>query len=1087
MTNHKQEQELIDRLVRHDSLPPDVAPTTNSPAESSSAEYHKFSDTRDFLDHLNHFARNTAFPDGNDMRCSAVPAAEQDSNAAHANEPFLPRSIGRFEVIDQIGIGGFGIVIHAYDPKLDREVAIKILRPESLLIESNRLRFEREAQLAANLNHPGIVPVFETGIDGPIRFIVFGFVPGIDLATWLSTLEQALPIRVVTSLLEHITDAVAHAHRHGILHRDLKPGNLLIHQTSDAPVAPSDLAAHVIVADFGLAIELDGASRLTGTGAMVGTPVYTAPELFTGNKQPSPASDVYALGIILYELLAGRPPFMADSNLKLLRSIAEEQPARFRHLGNASNQNRPRVSRDLEAICFKCLQKNPLLRYPSAVELHEDLLRLRRGQPVQARPVTAISELWRWATGNPFVATLLSTIAVLLLLLVTGSVWTAFKLNHKNNHLEHVYFESLINEIQLHRRSQLAGRKTRALDAARSALPILRNEDPREIRLRNEVMASIQLSDIERVSRFPVPEFDLTHPERISFNPSLKQAALAQDNQVLVLDLITGDRFTLDSPGSPRKVLFVDEERLLVMLEHDNSQWELSCASIATRVFSSIGKYDCPVEIAPSSNGSFLVWDGRVRVFDRDSKPLHQWELHHRELDGIKLSPSGKKLAAWHGNVVEVWDVNKDNAAGPIHRFEHRFNPSLEITSVSWSHDESTIASTTSAFSTHLWSLAWGESRHQELAGHNGWVYRAFFDRHRPALITSSSDATSRFWNHENGQLQLVSDGMIVATNASADRFAGINQNEILIWRISPVKFRKSWVLDETCGCLLSGYSGDSSSDSRKVLIADADQFVLLDGKTRDALSVVPGGENLDVAFSGDGQVGFGLSAHRLVKWNDSGKRTTLLKDYPQEFVSGALSVNSDGTKVVLATQQQQFVFDCLSQTFQSSLTKSIRFGFSRFHPTQSILAIPEENGVSLLDTSMNKTTGFLPNVQSPIRFSPDGSILIGQCDGSLVATWLDRPLQATIWNSKSSLEKVGVAFSADGKLLAVSGLDKHLKLFQVHTTGIKHVLDIPCGTRQTWVTFVENRLICGDPEQYVIEFQLGEIRTELSKFGLDW
>jgi formylglycine-generating enzyme required for sulfatase activity len=305
----------------------------------------------------------------------------------------LPECIGRFRIRAHVGDGAFGRVYLAYDPVLERHVALKVaLHPE----KSVEL-FRSDARMAANLQHPNIAVVFDSGHDGPYRYIARAFVCGTSLDKVLDEREaggETFEMRRAVGLIWKLAEALAYAHQQGVIHQDVKPGNVIVRCDGEP-----------MLIDFGLAARLDDTGEHPSEGEPRGTAAYMAPEAWGGAAEK--ASDQYSLGCLMFELLTGERPFGSGS-VAIMRTRHENQPA------PSPREFRPDLPRDLEAVCLKCLEKGPRLRYPDCQALADDLRRWEKGEAVAARPVGVIERSVKWVKRRPVVAGLLGLIVVMM-------------------------------------------------------------------------------------------------------------------------------------------------------------------------------------------------------------------------------------------------------------------------------------------------------------------------------------------------------------------------------------------------------------------------------------------------------------------------------------------------------------------------------------------------------------------------------------------------------------------------------------------------------------------------------------------------
>ncbi len=334
------------------------------------------------------------------------------SNLSSSGELVPGSRLGDYEILEELDRGGMGIVYRAYQHGLAREVAIKVLPRAHRATDDEIARFCAEAEVAANLSHPHIVGIYEISQIGPVHFFSMQLIRGKNLADPLhgprfrpgdprpgeSSHEQQVRI---ARLMVTVALAIHYAHQRGLLHRDLKPKNILI-----------DHEGNPYVSDFGLARRLKTRTGMTLTGGLLGTPEYMSPEQAESPSRVREATDIYSLGIILYELLTHRPPFVGATPMDTVALAREQEPAPLR------TSARP-VEPDLETICLKCIRKFPNERYSSALALAEDLERFIDGHPIQARPASQLERFWKWTQRNPLVASLA---AGLVFLMVTTSL-----------------------------------------------------------------------------------------------------------------------------------------------------------------------------------------------------------------------------------------------------------------------------------------------------------------------------------------------------------------------------------------------------------------------------------------------------------------------------------------------------------------------------------------------------------------------------------------------------------------------------------------------------------------------------------------
>jgi len=454
---------------------------------------------------------------------STLFSSESGPSPAQPDTRGLPR-IGDYELLEEIARGGMGIIFKARQKSVNRIVAVKMITAGHLASPALKERFRTETEAAANLDHPNIVPIYEVGDQDGQNYFSMRFVEGGTLTDAVGR-QPFEPCRAA-ALMVAVSRAVHYAHQRGILHRDLKPGNILL----DAKGEPH-------VTDFGLARLLESDSDLTRTEATLGTPSYIAPEQAGGHvRQLTTAADVYSLGAILYELLAGRPSFKAGSVVETLRQVVEKTPERPRVLN-------PRLDRDLETICLKCLEKEPKHRYGSAEALAADLDRWLAGETIVARPSSATERVVKWARREPLKAmlTAVSCIAIVALIGIAQGHLEFQAEQSQRKKTEAALDEANRQTLEAEKQWRLAGELERQRSEDAEARLELQRVDAWLVAEEEDYALAYLASLAERfpsnslVAERVLGELSVRELPTLLFGPTNRFLALSQDGQTLVL------------------------------------------------------------------------------------------------------------------------------------------------------------------------------------------------------------------------------------------------------------------------------------------------------------------------------------------------------------------------------------------------------------------------------------------------------------------------------------------------------------------------------------------------------------------------
>jgi WD40 repeat protein len=597
-----------------------------------------------------------------------------------AIEP-VPLRFGDYELLGEIARGAMGVVYRARQVSLNRVVALKMILAGRLASAADVQRFRREAEAAANLDHPNIVPLYEVGEHEGQHYFSMKLVEGGSLSEHIDRFRT--DPRAAARLMATIARAVHYAHQRGILHRDLKPGNILLQgftaedaedaektqRRTERPSSSALLSASSavgltpLVTDFGLAKRVEGSAGVTRSGAIVGTPSYMAPEQARSEKVLSVAADVYGLGAILYELLTGAPPFQAESPLDIVLQVLWHEPRRPRSLDT-------RIDRDLETICLKCLEKDSAQRYASAEALAQDLESWLAGEPIGARPVGRAERAWRWARRNPAVAVLALAVVVALVAGTAVSSWFAVEAGQEAQEAH----DSAVQAQTAKERADREGERARASErTARENLYVAhihlaqRACDDAHLGRARELLAQ-QTPDhtgghdfrgfewhyLHRLCNSGAPTLHAGQPVRgVAFSPDGTRlaAAVQGDKAVVTLwDPATGRvvRSLAGRAGRINGVAFsADGRRLAAATDRGVQLWDLAAGREPLTLRGHTGDVNA---VAFSPDGTLLASasdDNSVRLWEvATGKPVRSIAAHFAPVVSVAFSPDGTRLAS---------------------------------------------------------------------------------------------------------------------------------------------------------------------------------------------------------------------------------------------------------------------------------------------------------------------------------------------------------------------------------------------------------------------------------------------------------
>ncbi|TWU07494.1 protein kinase domain-containing protein [Stieleria varia] len=835
------------------------------------------------------------------------------------------RYFGDYELVSEIARGGMGVVYRARQTSLNRIVALKMILAGQLAGEQEVQRFHAEAEAAANLDHPGIVPIYEVGeVDGQ-HYFSMGYVDGSSLSELIA--EHPLAPADAAQLTLKIAEAIQYAHQQGVIHRDLKPANVLIQKRGEHSGASVSSALSTTsgsqatlsqwsprVTDFGLAKQIQGNDQLTASGQILGTPSYMPPEQAAGKiDEIDHRADVYSLGGILYALVTGRPPFQAASHLDTLMQVLEKEPVPPRQLA-------PKTPRDLETIALKALEKDPRRRYQTAGELAEDLQRFLSGEPILARSITPIERAWRWAKRKPLIAGLGALAAMLLVVVSIGGPLAAVQQSSLRSLAEDR--EDQANQAKLAAESAAEKEKAAKLVAERANDALTQEKEKSERTLyARTISLAYQAWQDDNVTRSE-DLLNNTPPKYRDWEWEYVKKLCHSDKQTLrghagipFRMQMSADGKTLVSIGRVHSVPSIDVAVYL---------WDLASGTVtqkypyrgfaispdATRVALETVS-DGPVVIMDVATGKELLqipahnggtawanfnFDGTQLVTTGPDKSIRIWNAQtgervleitdeaRRMVHDVNFSPDGKRLV-WKtfDGMIQIYDATNGKKVDEIEDRNYR----IDAIDVAISPDNQILAVASNG-PIHLYDADSSEQI-ASLYGHRNSVLSVCFSPDGKRIASSGLDGTIRIWD--------------VAQRREMFRFRGHKLGTVYgVWSVAYTPDGQ-WLLSGGADTTIKIWPADGGDGYiREAALADADDVAQV-----QAASVYPDPSqekdwlvgNLSfvesAAFSPDGKRVATASKDDTVRLFDlaSRKNTHTFTDHDQHV--GAVAFSPDG------------------------------------------------------------------------------------------------------------------------------------------------------------------------------------------------
>ncbi len=932
--------------------------------------------------------------------------------------------LGEYELGPELGRGAMGVVYRARQPRLRREVAVKVILASRFVGESARKRFLAEAELAAQLDHPNIVPIYEVGEteDGP--FYAMKLIAGGTLAERIACEEVGKwESGRTASLLAKLARAVHHAHERGVLHRDLKPGNILL----DANGEPH-------ITDFGLARQLGADSSLTLTGATLGTPAYMSPEQAAGERGITTASDVWSLGAILFHLLTGRPPFLGTTATDVLLQVRTDEPPRLRSLDST-------IPADLETICLKCLEKEPGRRYATAAELADDLDHFLRHEPIRARRARVPERVILWTRRHPARAAVAVAFLVLLLSGAGGVLWQWHRAetNAEQNRQRLV---RMATATAIHRVEE--NDLSTALPWFVEAMRLDIGTHDRKSRAANSDAAwshRVRITTTLRQSpRLAQVWFHDAGVRYASFSSDGKRVAAASDDGTgRVWDTLTGDAATppLRHAKSVRQVVFSSDNSRVMTASDDGTArvWNARTGEPLTRPLVN-GNEWLKVDFSPDgerviSAGQFAdaqLWN--TKTGDPVGPPLHH---ENGPISSVTFSRDGRlALTSGHDRTARLWNARTGEPVGlPL------------------SHDGPVLFAAFSPDGKHI--VTAGEPNHAriwEVASqrvlipflrHAARVEHAEFSADSTRVLTASLDGTARVWDVATGQpvtppLQhtepvhhaaLSPDGRWVVT-ASQDHTAQV-------WDVARGgrAFPPLW----------HGHAVEHavfSPDGRRVLTASLDGVARLwelSGETAAPALLAGDGRLANAVFDADRRRVSTISDDNTARVWDAATGAAISPVLALDSPGQCAVLSPDGSRLATGSQGAAQVWDVATGKLISQVRHERPIRFIVWRPDgHAVLSVADDD-----DTARVWNPDMGADVTPPLAHGEEITDATFSPDGKRIAT-VSNSGTGRVWNAATGQSILAplrhggglrrVRFNRDGTLLVTASMDGTVRLW---------------------------------------------------------